>query len=83
MARGPIDQMIFVEESHWAVLTSAPHLEQCGPDHHVPRHRGAEAATVAWDSQGEVHFSIGYTEPSAGTDLASLTTEPCATETSM
>ena len=24
--------------------------------------------------RGEVHFSIGYTEPSAGTDLASLKT---------
>ena len=31
---------------------------------------------------GEIHFAIGYTEPDAGTDLASLRTRPCATATS-
>ena len=30
---------------------------------------------------GEIHFSIGYSEPGAGTDLASLRTRPCATAT--
>ncbi len=74
-ARGPIDQMIFVEESHWAgvplpllTLNSVgPTLMTLGTDqqkrHLLPR-------ILA----GELHFAIGYTEPNAGTDLASLQT---------
>ena len=37
--------------------------------------RGAEAEVPARRScAGELHFAIGYTEPGAGTDLASLKT---------
>jgi len=71
-ARGPIDQMIFVEESHWAgvplpllTLNSVgPTLMALGTDEQKER-------LLPGILKGEVHFSIGYTEPSAGTDLAS------------
>ncbi len=74
-ARGPIDQMIFVEESHWAgvplpllTLNSVgPTLMALGTDEQKQR-------LLPGILRGEVHFSIGYTEPSAGTDLASLKT---------
>jgi alkylation response protein AidB-like acyl-CoA dehydrogenase len=74
-ARGPIDQMIFVEESHWAgvplpllTLNSVgPTLMALGTDEQKTR-------ILPGILKGEVHFSIGYTEPSAGTDLASLKT---------
>jgi len=74
-ARGPIDQMIFVEESHWAgvplpllTLNSVgPTLMALGTDEQKRR-------LLPGILQGKVHFSIGYTEPSAGTDLASLKT---------
>ena len=73
--RGPIDQMIFVEESHWAgvplpllTLNSVgPAIMQLGTDEQRERFLPAIL-------RGEVHFSIGYTEPGAGTDLASLQT---------
>ena len=74
-ARGPIDQMIFVEESHWAgvplpllTLNSVgPTLMALGTDEQKQR-------ILPGILRGSVHFSIGYTEPSAGTDLASLRT---------
>jgi 3-oxocholest-4-en-26-oyl-CoA dehydrogenase alpha subunit len=74
-ARGPIEQMVFVEESHWAgvplpllTLNSVgPTLMALGTDEQKER-------ILPGILRGEVHFSIGYTEPSAGTDLASLTT---------
>ena len=73
--RGPVDQMIFVEESHWAgvplpllTLNSVgPAIMQLGTDEQRERFLPAIL-------RGEVHFSIGYTEPGAGTDLASLQT---------
>jgi len=73
--RGPIDQMIFVEESHWAgvplpllTLNSVgPTLMSLGTDEQKER-------ILPGILQGEIHFSIGYTEPTAGTDLASLRT---------
>ncbi len=73
--RGPVDQMIFVEESHWAgvplpllTLNSVgPTLMRLGTD-------GQRSRFLPGILRGQVHFSIGYTEPSAGTDLASLQT---------
>ncbi len=73
--RGPVDQMIFVEESHWAgvplpllTLNSVgPTLMTLGTDEQRTR-------LLPGILKGEVHFSIGYTETTAGTDLASLRT---------
>ncbi len=73
--RGPVDQMIFVEESHWAgvplpllTLTSVgPTLMALGAEEQKRR-------ILPGILRGEVHFAIGYTEPDAGTDLASLRT---------
>ena len=47
-ARGAIEQMIFVEESHWAgVPTAAADLEQRGSHPDGPRHGRAKATDPA------------------------------------
>ena len=73
---GPVEQFIFMNES-WRAGAPTPFLtintvgqtiQQFGTqeqkDFFLPR-------ILA----GDLHFSIGYTEPEAGTDLASLTTK--------
>ncbi len=73
--RSVADQTIFVEESHWAgvplpllTLNSVgPTLMALGTDEQ--KHR-----ILPKILQGKMHFAIGYTEPNAGTDLASLQT---------
>ena len=75
MARGPIDQMIFVEESHWAgVPLPLLTLNSVGPTIMALGTEEQKQQLLPGILRGEVHFSIGYTEPSAGTDLASLKT---------
>jgi alkylation response protein AidB-like acyl-CoA dehydrogenase len=75
MARGPIDQMIFVEESHWAgVPLPLLTLNSVGPTIMALGTEEQKQRILPGILRGEVHFSIGYTEPSAGTDLASLKT---------
>jgi 3-oxo-4-pregnene-20-carboxyl-CoA dehydrogenase beta subunit len=72
---GPIEQSIFVNEAHRAdvplpavtLQTVGPVLQQFGSDAQKKKFLPAILA-------GEVHFAIGYTEPEAGTDLASLRT---------
>jgi 3-oxocholest-4-en-26-oyl-CoA dehydrogenase alpha subunit len=73
--RGPVDQMIFVEESHWAgVALPLLTLTSVGPAI-MQRGTTEQKETILPDIlRGELHFSIGYTEPTAGTDLASLRT---------
>jgi alkylation response protein AidB-like acyl-CoA dehydrogenase len=73
--RGPIDQMIFVEESHWAgVPLPLLTLNSVGPTLMTLGTDEQKARILPGILRGEVHFSIGYTEPTAGTDLASLRT---------
>src|SRR5664280_2381469 len=74
-ARGPVDQMIFVEESHWAgVPLPLLTLNSVGPTFMALGTDEQKNRILPGILRGEVHFSIGYTEPSAGTDLASLKT---------
>jgi alkylation response protein AidB-like acyl-CoA dehydrogenase len=73
--RGPIDQLIFYEEAGRAgapiplvtINTVGPTIAQFGTDEQkeffLPKILG-----------GEIMFAIGYSEPEAGTDLASLRT---------
>jgi alkylation response protein AidB-like acyl-CoA dehydrogenase len=73
--RPPIEEFIFFDEVHRSgfpipLLT----LNTVGP---TLLHFGTEAQKAALLPKilaGELHFSIGYSEPGAGTDLASLTT---------
>ncbi len=72
---GPVEQSIFVNEAHRAdvplpavtLQTVGPVLQQFGSD--VQKKKFLPAILA-----GEVHFAIGYSEPEAGTDLASLRT---------
>jgi 3-oxocholest-4-en-26-oyl-CoA dehydrogenase alpha subunit len=74
-ARGPIDQMIFVEESHWAgVPLPLLTLNSVGPTLMTLGTPEQKQRILPGILRGEVHFSIGYTESTAGTDLASLQT---------
>ena len=74
--RGPIEQFIFFDEVQGAgfpvpiltLNTVGPALLQFGTPAQIARFAPSILA-------GECHFSIGYTEPGAGTDLASLTTK--------
>jgi hypothetical protein len=72
---GEIEQHIFVDEAARAdvqlpsvtLQTVGPTLQAFGTDEQKARFLPKILA-------GEVHFAIGYTEPEAGTDLASLRT---------
>jgi alkylation response protein AidB-like acyl-CoA dehydrogenase len=70
-----MEQLIFFEE---ALLAGAPvpfvTVNTVGPaimDHGTEAQKAKYLPQIA---SGELHFCIGYTEPSAGTDLAALTT---------
>jgi alkylation response protein AidB-like acyl-CoA dehydrogenase len=73
--RSPVEQFIFYDEAQRAgapiplvtLNTVGPTLMLFGTEEQKRRFLPAILA-------GEVHFSIGYTEPGAGTDLASLRT---------
>jgi 3-oxocholest-4-en-26-oyl-CoA dehydrogenase alpha subunit len=74
-SRSMVEQLIFMDE---ASLASAPvpflTVNTVGP---TLMHYGTEAQRKEFLPKilgGELHFSIGYSEPEAGTDLASLTT---------
>ena len=73
---GPVEQFIFMNES-WrsgapvpflSVNTVGPTIMQFG----TPEQKAHFLPKIL---AGELHFSIGYTEPGSGTDLASLTTK--------
>ncbi|WP_225727669.1 MULTISPECIES: acyl-CoA dehydrogenase family protein [unclassified Nocardia] len=72
---GPVEQQIFFNEAVRAdvplplvtLLTVGPTLQQFGTDAQKQRF-------LPGILSGEIHFAIGYSEPEAGTDLASLRT---------
>lgn len=73
--RSPIEQFIFSDEVQrvgfplpfLTINTVGPTIMKHGSD-------AMKAEFLPRILRGEVHFAIGYSEPSAGTDLASLTT---------
>jgi alkylation response protein AidB-like acyl-CoA dehydrogenase len=73
--RTSLEQFIFIDELRRAgaplpfvtLSTVGPALLELGSDEQ-------KAEYIPRILAGEVHFAIGYTEPEAGTDLASLTT---------
>ncbi|MEZ5382537.1 MAG: acyl-CoA dehydrogenase family protein [Microthrixaceae bacterium] len=74
--RGPVEQFIFIDES-WATQAPVPHLTISTVAKTIMAFGSAEQKDFFLPPivRGECHFAIGYTEPSAGTDLASLTTK--------
>ena len=73
--RGEIDQMIFFDEA-WRAGAPIPFLTINTVGKTIQQF-GSEAQKDFFLPRilaGELHFSIGYTEPTAGTDLASLRT---------
>ncbi|MEU4691624.1 acyl-CoA dehydrogenase family protein [Actinoplanes sp. NPDC023714] len=74
-ALGPAEQQIFVNEAARAdVPLPAVTLQTVAPTllaHGTPAQRDHFLPRIL---AGELHFAIGYTEPEAGTDLASLRT---------
>lgn len=72
---GPIEQSIFVNEAHRAdVPLPAVTLQTVGPTLQMYGSETQKKKFLPAILAGEVHFAIGYTEPEAGTDLASLRT---------
>jgi alkylation response protein AidB-like acyl-CoA dehydrogenase len=73
--RTPLEQLIFADEAAMAgvpvpfltINTVGPTIMRYG----TPRQREDYLPRIA---AGEIHFSIGYSEPEAGTDLAALRT---------
>ncbi|MGI8936720.1 MAG: acyl-CoA dehydrogenase family protein [Iamia sp.] len=73
---GPVEQFIFMNES-WRSGAPVPFLSvnTVGPtimEFGTPEQKAHFLPAIL---RGELHFSIGYTEPESGTDLASLTTK--------
>jgi alkylation response protein AidB-like acyl-CoA dehydrogenase len=70
---GPVEQLIFLEETQRA---KAPYpfvtLSTVGPALMVHGSEAQKQRFLPGIASGEIHFAIGYTEPSAGTDLANL-----------
>ncbi|HEV7760244.1 MAG TPA: acyl-CoA dehydrogenase family protein [Acidimicrobiales bacterium] len=73
--RGDVDQAIFIDEA-WRAGAPIPFLTINTVGKTIQEY-GSEAQKAFFLPKilaGELHFSIGYTEPQAGTDLASLRT---------
>lgn len=72
---GPIEQQIFVNEAARAdVPLPAVTLQTVGPTLQAYGNEMQKKKFLPAILAGEVHFAIGYSEPEAGTDLASLRT---------
>jgi 3-oxocholest-4-en-26-oyl-CoA dehydrogenase alpha subunit len=73
---GPVEQFIFMDES-WRAGAPTPFLSINTVGQTIMQFGNQEQKDFFLPKilAGELHFSIGYTEPAAGTDLASLTTK--------
>jgi alkylation response protein AidB-like acyl-CoA dehydrogenase len=72
---GQVEQQIFVDEAARAdVPLPSVTLQTVGPTLMEYGSQAQKDFFLPRILAGEVHFAIGYTEPGAGTDLASLTT---------
>jgi len=77
---GQVEQQIFVSEAARAdVPLPAVTLQTVGPVLQAHGTAGQKEFFLPRILAGEVHFAIGYTEPEAGTDLASLRTRAVRT----
>jgi 3-oxocholest-4-en-26-oyl-CoA dehydrogenase alpha subunit len=74
--RTPLEQFIFFDEA-WRANVLLPTLTIMSVSPMIMQHGTEEqkARFLPKALRGEIHFAIGYTEPSAGTDLASLRTK--------
>jgi hypothetical protein len=72
---GPIEQMIFVNEAaRYDIQLPSVTLQTVAPTLLAYGSEEQKNAFLPRILAGEIHFAIGYTEPEAGTDLASLRT---------
>jgi alkylation response protein AidB-like acyl-CoA dehydrogenase len=73
--RGLVDQFIFYDEA-WRALAPIPALTINAIAHTIMAYGSDEQKQFFLPRilKGELHFAVGYTEPQAGTDLASLKT---------
>ncbi len=72
---GEVEQTIFANEAQWAdVHLPAVTLQTVGPTLIRYGTEKQKAMFLERILRGDVHFAIGYSEPDAGTDLASLRT---------
>jgi alkylation response protein AidB-like acyl-CoA dehydrogenase len=73
---GPVEQFIFMDES-WRAGAPTPFLSVNTVGQTIMQFGSQEQKDFFLPKilAGELHFSIGYTEPGSGTDLASLTTK--------
>lgn len=72
---GPIEQQIFINEANRAdVPLPMVTLQTVGPTLQVHGSEEQKKKFLPGILSGDVHFAIGYSEPDAGTDLASLRT---------
>ena len=73
--RGVIEQQVFVNEaSHADVHLPSVTLQTVGPTLQAYGTEKQKEMFLADIITGDVHFAIGYSEPDAGTDLASMRT---------
>ena len=73
--RGLVDQFIFYDEA-WRAMAPIPALTINAIAHTIMAYGSEEQKQFFLPRilKGELHFAVGYTEPQAGTDLASLKT---------
>lgn len=72
---GPVEQQIFINEANRAdIPLPMVTLQTVGPTLQVYGTEEQKKKFLPGILSGDVHFAIGYSEPEAGTDLASLRT---------